>query len=333
MANPEDLGRYRLKRLLGRGALGQVWEADDLGEEGTKVVVKIMHAADEELAFARTLFARDAQLASVVGHPHVAAVFDAGEAAGTSFMVMEHIEGRSLRAALADAAITDADKLRWLRQIGEALAAMHGIGLAHRDLKPENVIIRPDGSACVVDLGIAKWIRVAALEMREQWRTEDAFVPPEAADGLYDELSDQYAWATLGYEMFAGAGQATALPEREALPAEAAAALARARAPARSERWGSMARALAGFSDGLLAAAPAEATPTSPTADADPAAGPVAAPGAERDDGAQAAATAQLAEPAAGARPRQESTRSPVVLGVGALALLVLAALALTALR
>ena len=60
MANPEDLGRYRLKRLLGRGALGEVWEASDLEQEGAKVVVKIMHAADDELALARSQFAREA---------------------------------------------------------------------------------------------------------------------------------------------------------------------------------------------------------------------------------------------------------------------------------
>src|SRR3954453_7888789 len=71
MANPEDLGRYRLKRLLGRGALGEVWAADDLEQVGAKVAVKIMHAAEEELALARIQFAREGRLASMLRHPNI----------------------------------------------------------------------------------------------------------------------------------------------------------------------------------------------------------------------------------------------------------------------
>src|SRR4051812_32776888 len=118
MANPEDLGRYRLKRLLGRGVLGEVWEASDLEEEGQKVAVKILHAADDELALARLQFAREARLAIHVHHPNLAQVRDAGEAAGTSFMVMEMVEGKPLRSFIGDAGVKVEEKLRWLRQIG-----------------------------------------------------------------------------------------------------------------------------------------------------------------------------------------------------------------------
>ena len=120
MANPEDLGRYDLKRLLGRGALGQVWEATERDTDGTRVAVKIMHAADEELTIARVQFAREARLAALLRHPNVVRVHDSGEAAGTSFMVMEMVEGRSLRKHMAAASSTVEEKLRWLRQIGEA---------------------------------------------------------------------------------------------------------------------------------------------------------------------------------------------------------------------
>jgi serine/threonine-protein kinase len=254
MANPEDLGRYRLKRLLGRGALGEVWEARDLEQEGAKVVVKIMHAADDELALARSHFAREARLASLLRHPHVVEVHDAGEAAGTSFMVMEMVEGTSLRKVLRDPATTLEEKLRWLRQIGDAISAMHGAGIVHRDLKPENVIVRPDRTACVVDLGIAKWTKFDLGGERDpvdvfEGDTEKPplktdYAPPEAIEHeLFDELGDQYAWGVLAYEVLTGAlpdDDAPPLAERKDVPQNIAAAIERARSKSRESRWEGM---------------------------------------------------------------------------------------------
>src|SRR5690606_29714205 len=158
----------------------------------------------------------EARLASVLRHPHVAQVHDAGEAAGTSFLVMDMVEGRSLRAVIRDASATTADKLRWLRQIADGLTAMHRGGVVHRDLKPENVIVRPDRTACVVDLGIAKWIRFDlggeldpedAIEAPiERPRPTSEYVPPETTDQeVYDELGDQFALGVLAYELLTGA--------------------------------------------------------------------------------------------------------------------------------
>jgi serine/threonine protein kinase len=258
VAKPEDLGRYRLKRLLGRGALGEVWEAADIAHEGAKVAVKIMHAADEELALARSHFAREAVLASHLNHPHVALVRDSGEAAGTSFLVMEMVEGRSLRAVLAENGTPDdvpalAKKLDWLRQIAAGLAAMHDAGLPHRDVKPENVIIRADGSACLVDLGIAKWTRfdlgfvldpLAAIESAPEPPASSPYVPPETADrSLYDELGDQYAWGVLAHELLTGAvpgDDSPPLTKDRRLPRKISSAIDRARLASRDERWTGM---------------------------------------------------------------------------------------------
>src|SRR5688572_5859916 len=153
-----ELGRYRLKRVLGRGAMGEVWEAHDK-ELGRRVAVKIMHTTDDELALARTRFAREARGAAVLRHPNILVVHDAGEGAGTCFMVMELVEGKPLRSLIGAPGVPLDDKLRWIRQVGDALVAMHDAGIVHRDVKPENVIIRADGSACLVDFGIAKWTR------------------------------------------------------------------------------------------------------------------------------------------------------------------------------
>lgn len=254
MANPEALGRYRLKRLLGRGGLGEVWEATDRDCEGMKVAVKIMHAADEELTHARYQFAREARIAAVFRHPHVVAVQDAGEAAGTSFMVMEMVEGTPLRKLLGDPATTTADKLRWLREIGDGLAAMHRAGLVHRDLKPENVIVRSDRTACIVDLGIAKWTKFylggerdpAEIDPSETLPPNADYAPPEAIEDeqpVYDELGDQYAWGVLAHEVLSGAlprESSPPLPVGTELTAAAVAAIERARSRRRAGRWDAM---------------------------------------------------------------------------------------------
>jgi serine/threonine-protein kinase len=319
MANPEDLGRYRLKRLLGRGALGEVWEATDLEQEGNKVAVKIMHAADDELALARSTFAREARLASLLRHPHVVAVHDAGEAAGTSFMVMDMVEGRSLRAMMGDPSTTLAEKLRWIRQVGDGLSAMHRAGLVHRDLKPENVIVRPDRTACIVDLGMAKWTKFdlgGERDPQDELVAElvpppSVYVPPETiAMELYDELGDQYAFGVLAYELITGSApkdDAPPLAERDDIPKAIAAALDRARSPERGDRWDAMERLLDEIVDRTApkAPAPADAPPARPTPSTSP-------------------------QPSASvaSRPRV----SPLLVGAVAL-VLVLAAAALVALR
>ena len=266
MANPEDLGRYRLKRLLGRGVLGEVWEASDLEQEGRKVAVKILHAADDELALARLQFAREARIAANMTHPHVAQVLDAGEAAGTSFMVMQMVDGKPLRSFIGDPSVKIEEKLRWLRQIGDALVTMHRNDLVHRDLKPENVLIRPDRSAMVVDLGIAKWTKfdlggerdpLDDIESSSERKGPDmTYAPPEAyIEESYDELGDQWAWGTLGYELLTGArptSDSPPLASRDEVPKQIGDALDKARAERREDRWEALELALDEIGPGSL---------------------------------------------------------------------------------
>ncbi|MDF2691835.1 MAG: serine/threonine protein kinase [Labilithrix sp.] len=329
MANPEDLGRYRLKRLLGRGALGEVWEATDLEEEGAKVAVKIMHAADEELAIARSAFAREARLASLLRHPHVVAVHDAGEAAGTSFMVMVMVDGTSLRKLLGDTSTTLAERLRWLRQVGDGLAAMHRAGVVHRDLKPENVIVRSDRTACVVDLGIVKWTKFDLggerdpMDLESQLDTPASntdYMPPEtSADGFYDELGDQYAWGVLAYEVVTGVVPTEGAPpltEREDIPPRTAAAIERARSYSRGDRW-----------DGM--------EPLLDEIDEIAALDDVAGTSAVRPDAKQELVARSRAPKAVRSATAEPRARSPLAVGatVGVVVLIVLVGLIVAALR
>src|SRR5205814_2326585 len=98
----------------------------------------------------------EARMAAAFNHPNVVSLFDFGEAEGTPYIVMELVEGVSLRAALSSPPASIAERLRWVTDIAGALAAAHRIGLVHRDVKPENVMVRNDGVVKVLDFGIAR---------------------------------------------------------------------------------------------------------------------------------------------------------------------------------
>lgn len=260
--------------------MGEVWEAQD-SELGRRVAVKILRAPDEELTLARMRFSREARAAAVLRHPNIVVVHDAGEAAGTCFIVMELVEGRTLRDLVGKDVLL-ADKVRWLTEIADALGAMHGAGIVHRDVKPENVIVRANGTACLVDLGIAKWKQASAAptldNASEIVETADNIVigtpdylPPEAHQaGLFEERGDQFAWAITAYEILAGKhpleNGMRPLTEVVGIPAHVAQTIERARSNAANDRFATMvevARALA-----APPAANAARVPSSPEAHA-----------------------------------------------------------------
>jgi serine/threonine protein kinase len=131
---------------------------------------------------------------------------------------------------------------------------MHRAGVVHRDLKPENVIIRPDRTACLVDLGVAKWTKFdlgAKLDPESDFEEivdvtpapVSGYRPPETGDdGLYDELGDQYAWGVLAHELLVGTTLAD--DAHEDLPAATTAVIERARSERREERYDNMAALL-----------------------------------------------------------------------------------------
>jgi hypothetical protein len=141
--------------------MGTVYCAED-PELRRTVALKVPHLPDalERQPSARQRFLREARAAASVRHPHVCPVYDAGEADGTPFVVMAHIEGHSLADCLKrDGRFTDCREAVALAvQIAEGLAAIHEQGIIHRDLKPGNVLLDKDGSAYVTDFGLARWL-------------------------------------------------------------------------------------------------------------------------------------------------------------------------------
>jgi serine/threonine protein kinase len=144
-------GRYALIEQLGAGAMGVVWLADD-PKLGRKIALKLLKRADPTLVERQT---REAQAMAKVSHPNVVGVFDVGTTNGASYIAMELVQGKSLRAWQQAQTRTISETLAAYVAAGRGLAAAHAAGIVHRDFKPDNVLVGDDGRVRVTDFGLA----------------------------------------------------------------------------------------------------------------------------------------------------------------------------------
>ena len=149
------LGHYRVVAQLGRGGMGIVYGAED-SRLGRAVALKVLPASIAGDGERRRRFLREARAAAAINHPNIATIYEVGEADGRLFLVMERIEGTTLRERLAGPPLDQTEALRLARQIALGLARAHDKGMIDRDLKPENVMITRDGDVKVLDFGLAK---------------------------------------------------------------------------------------------------------------------------------------------------------------------------------
>ena len=165
------LGRYRMIEQMGAGGMGVVYRAQD--EKLNRVVaVKIVTPGVLTSNHARDRFRREALALARLNHPHIAAVYDVGEQDGVDYIVMECVQGQSLRTALQAGPFTVVEATRIVLQIAEALEEAHAQGVVHRDLKPGNVMITAKGNVKVLDFGVAKvagCYRSYAIAHRSGW--------------------------------------------------------------------------------------------------------------------------------------------------------------------
>ncbi len=196
--------RYRVERKLGSGGMADVWLAEDQ-ELGRRVAVKILHeryASDEQFV---ERFRREATHAAGLSHPNIVSIFDRGVADGSYYIVMEYIEGRTLKELVVTRGPCPVPvAISYTRQILAAVRYAHKNGIIHRDIKPHNVLVDREGRVKVADFGIA---RAGASEMTEAGSivgTAQYLSPEQARGAPVDESSDLYSTGIVLYELLTG---------------------------------------------------------------------------------------------------------------------------------
>jgi len=153
MNPPQTIGRYRILRLLGSGAMGDVYLAEDpnIGRQLAIKTVRVVGGTPDDVADRKQRLLREARAAGRFVHPNVVTLFDADESDGTLYLAFEYVPpGVDLAQRMnAKPAVTLRQARCWVREIAQALQFAHNHGIVHRDIKPSNVLIDDDGTAKV----------------------------------------------------------------------------------------------------------------------------------------------------------------------------------------
>lgn len=205
------INRYELLSLLPAGGMAYVFRARHVTLE-RDVAIKILrpeYAADPNFV---QRFVQEARIAAPLQHPNIVEIFDTGMVNGLYYIAMAYVEGESLRQVLDERRVTPDETAAWVRQIASALDYAHSRGVIHRDIKPANVMVRPDGTALLLDFGIAKLseeialgVTAANLTMAGMVIGTPAYLAPERAGDLpITPQADIYSLGCVAYELLTG---------------------------------------------------------------------------------------------------------------------------------
>ncbi|MEE8522544.1 MAG: protein kinase [Thermoanaerobaculia bacterium] len=202
-----EIGPYRLEKKLGKGGMGEVYRAYDRRLE-RRVALKQIRPRKASDPRARQRFLREARAAARLSHPAIVQVHDILEAEGGDWLVMELVEGHTLRRVLSDGPMSTMEAIGLTIEIAGGLAEAHAEGIVHRDLKAENILVTTDGRAKILDFGIAKRLDLeseASLTAEGQLLgTPQAMSPEQAMGRSIDHRSDLFSLGSLVYEMVTG---------------------------------------------------------------------------------------------------------------------------------
>lgn len=200
LEDPPRLSGYAIRRLLGRGGSGTVYEAVEVSTNSV-VALKVLHSTLATIPEARERFLREARSAVRLEHPHIVRVRAAGEEDGVYFIAFDRVVGRPLRE-LTDASPLPATRAAaWARDLADALVHAHARGVLHRDVKPANVFVTTDGRVLLLDFGLARPADASRLTGTNDILGTPGYMAPEQIHGRKcDERTDVYG---LGATLFA----------------------------------------------------------------------------------------------------------------------------------
>jgi serine/threonine-protein kinase len=217
----KTVSHYRIIDTLGKGGMGIVYKAEDT-RLGRTVAVKFLPDSLARDRIALDRFQREARAASALNHPNICTLYDVGDSDGHPFLVMEHMEGETLRDRISRAPLSLEELIEFGAQIADGLDGAHAAGIVHRDVKPANIFITTRGQAKVMDFGLAKVSRIgqessggdsqvltAAIEtmVTSPGSTVGtvAYMSPEQARGEdIDARTDLFSFGVVLYEMATG---------------------------------------------------------------------------------------------------------------------------------
>jgi serine/threonine protein kinase len=207
----QTVSHYRILEKIGEGGMGEVYLAEDTSLE-RKVALKFLPLGLQADPVAHKRFVREAKSAAAIDHPYICHIHEVSQSDdGQDFIVMEYVEGQTLKDRLEDGQLPIKEALQIGSEVAEALEEAHSNGVIHRDLKPSNIMVTPSGHARVLDFGLAKRITRDKEDLTSVLTREGttlgtlAYMSPEQLKGRkVDTRSDVFSLGVVLYEMLTG---------------------------------------------------------------------------------------------------------------------------------
>lgn len=198
----KKISHYKITAELGAGGMGQVYLATDTKLD-RKVALKFLPPHLSPVGDIRARFIQEAKAASALNHPNVCTIHDIQDHDGQMFIVMEYVEGQTLRARIGNLSLKQVTEFG--AQIADGLAAAHEKGIVHRDIKSENIMVRKDGIVLIMDFGLAKLHGVSRLTKEGSTLGTAGYMAPEQVQGQdVDHRADIFSLGIVLYEMLTG---------------------------------------------------------------------------------------------------------------------------------
>ncbi len=204
----QQIGRYRVIREIGRGAMGVVYLAEDpaIGRTVAIKTIRLSEAAsEEERKFLRDRLFREARSAGILSHPGIVTIYDIYEEDNVCYVFMEYVDGPTLEKMMhGDTPLDGKTVLHVLEETAAALDYAHGKGIVHRDIKPANIMVASGGAVKITDFGVAKFTSQQATNTGVLLGTPSYMSPEQISDRPVTGAADQFSLAVIAYELFTG---------------------------------------------------------------------------------------------------------------------------------